>query len=746
MSQLPPGFVLDDAPAQGPTVTELPMSRKDQAREGRDISASNRDDIRTGIQARGEQRDIGYKQFDQVSKWSDDYNADPAVKSYRVAISQLAQALGTGDGPQADLALTYAFAKAMDPDSVVREAEQGMVAGSQPWLQAAAEKVKKQFGMDGAGSFTPEARAALRSQIINSVEKRARLYDQRREFYSDRAARYGINPVDIVGEHDALPFGDQFRAYDAQQKQQPQSGGDIYTVAGPNGKKIEFTVPPGASDDEIRRLGIEATRDPALKGSPVNRPQGGYQDSYLGQGMSGVNEGVASVLGAPMDLANGVMNLLPRGLNAVANTDLPLSENPLFGSQYIKDNMGAGGMIYDQSSDPNKQSARRVGRSIGAAAVPGLGGMTLPRLGASVLAGAGGGAGAATAQRLFPGNPAAEMTGELLGGFGAGGTMAGLARRAEQRGIEAAVPTVPQLKQQAGDLYQQAETRGVAAGPMQTQQLRDDMEATLRREGQLGPTGKITDADTNTTKAFNLIDQYAGRPMRPVEMDTVRGVIADGRRSMDASDQRLAGVMTTQFDDWARPMAPEFDQARDISSRYLQAQDLEKARELGNAGASQFNASGLENSLRTQYRNLDRAEIRGTNHFSPDVTEAIQNVNRGTPASNLARNIGRFAPTGPLSLATSVTLPTLGGAALGGPLGAAIGGTIGTAGIAGRAVANSMTNRAVDVAELVARNGGKIPQAQIGGPELEALTAALVAAESAKYLPEKKKKRGLFGR
>ena len=264
------------------------------------------------------------------------------------------------------------------------------------------------------------------------------------------------------------------------------------------------------------------------------------------------------------------------------------------------------------------------------------------------------------------------MGGELLGGGAVAGGILGASKRAATREIEAAVPTVPQLREQASNLYRQAETRGVTASPSQTQMLRDEFEQTLRNEGQIGPAGRISDADTNTTKAFNLIDQYSGRPMRPVEMDTVRGVIADGRKSADPSDRRLAGILTGQFDEWARPLAPEFDQARDISSRYLQAQDLEKARELAEASASQFSASGLENALRTQYRALDKADINDKAMFDPDVTNAIRNVGRGTTGSNIARNVGRFAPTGPVSFAATVGGGALGGSALGGPVGGAI--------------------------------------------------------------------------
>lgn len=161
-----------------------------------------------------------------------EYDALPEVKAYKVAAQQLAQALQTGEGPQADLALTYAFAKAMDPDSVVRESEQASVAGSQAWLDAAAENVKKQFGMDGAGSYTPEARAALRQQIIRSVATREKIYSERRKQFEELAKINQIDPFEVVGNHTGDAFVEQARAYDQQRR---AAGANVAPVGGLTG-------------------------------------------------------------------------------------------------------------------------------------------------------------------------------------------------------------------------------------------------------------------------------------------------------------------------------------------------------------------------------------------------------------------------------------------------------------------------------------------------------------------------------
>lgn len=121
-------------------------------------------------------------------------------------------------------------------------------------------------------------------------------------------------------------------------------------------------------------------------------------------------------------------------------------------------------------------------------------------------------------------------------------------------------------------------------------------------------------------------------------------------------------------------------------------------------------ASGKENATRTEYRQLDRAITKGQEAgWTPDEIAAIQAVSRGTPAQNVARNIGRMAPTGPVSFAATTGVPFMAGNAMGGPYAGALmaAGAAGT-GYAGRAAANIMQNKNVQLAELLTRNGGPL--------------------------------------
>lgn len=249
---------LADAPASGG-----PQPLLDLRDPGKQQGLEN-DQTRTGIAVRGEQRDVNKTDFDQKGALYERYSKLPEVKTYRVAVQQLAQAIGTGDGPQADLALTYAFAKAMDPESVVRESEQGMVTGSQPWLETAAEKVKKQFGMDGAGLYTPETRNKIRAQIANAVAQRNKLYNQQRDYFTEIAKRNNFDPYEVVGEHDANPFAEKIRAW-GREGQTPKPVETVNGFAKGTNVEVAGNDGPGFNRDSfLETLGLDNKKETVL--------------------------------------------------------------------------------------------------------------------------------------------------------------------------------------------------------------------------------------------------------------------------------------------------------------------------------------------------------------------------------------------------------------------------------------------------------------------------------------------------
>src|SRR5205085_3923402 len=82
---------------------------------------------------------------------------------------------------------------------------------------------------------------------------------------------------------------------------------------------------PDKADEYLRGFGMQM-KDKSAADKPYSEKlepaKGDFANSYLGQGLSGANEGLADVLGAPADLATAALNLVPKGVNFLANTNI----------------------------------------------------------------------------------------------------------------------------------------------------------------------------------------------------------------------------------------------------------------------------------------------------------------------------------------------------------------------------------------------------------------------------------------
>ena len=569
----------------------------------------------------------------------------------------------------------------------------------------------------------------------------------------------GDKPATIADKRQRLA-----RLLEAAKVKSGAAGGQIADALGSSGLVIEGGVEgrwtpeqeriydafmaanPTASADDVRKFAesaglpnisnieeIVAARDAGQGVSPAANAM--YEDSVLAQGLSGVNEGIASTLGLPVDVMTWGMNLVPRGINAIANTDIPTITDPVLGGEWWRDLMAP--TIYDETADPTAQFVRRAGESVGAALVPvGAAANTARQFAGAMGSAASGGIGAASAQTLFPDSIEAEIAGELLGSFGTGYGALKLGQRTAQRSIEDAIPTVDELKVEAGDLYRQAEARGEIADPTMTQELADNVQGILRSSGRVSPTGRLSEVYPKVKEAAQLINDYAGQPMNPTQVQTVRSVVADGMQSADRSERAIARALLDEFDDWAAQSVPGLDDARAVASRYLNAEKLDQAWDLAGARAGQFTGSGFENALRTEYRALDRNTIKGRDRYDDAILGAIMDVSRGTPGSNAARAVGRFAPTGVVSSTLATGVPFMIGNAVGGPLaGGVLGALTAGAGLGGRALATNMGIRNAERAQMIARNGGEIATAPLVDEETGRVIAALLAGQQGQFLP-----------
>lgn len=458
---------------------------------------------------------------------------------------------------------------------------------------------------------------------------------------------------------------------------------------------------------------------------PAQPESGGYGSQVF----SGLLEGATGALGAPVDLINNLL-LAPalKGMNTVFGTDLQPSSMPIGGSAGLRQGLA----IAPPSESVGPQMARRVAQSVGGAAVPlaGTAG-SVGQAAAGLASAAGGGMGGAVAQQLFPDSAGAEIAGELIGGLGTGAVISGMADRSARRAAERSVPTVQQLEQQASDKFQDAHRLGVTAGQPQTQQLAADIRSIAQQEGLISPTGRVSEAYPKAREALRLVDDYAHGGMNVPQMQSARKVLADAARSPDSAERRIATLMLKQFDDFTSPLAPQLADARQLYSRAMRGDQLETLRELAGSRAGQFTGSGYENALRTEYRNLERKIIKGQERgWNPEQQEAISRVAQGTPLSNAFRNVGRMAPTGPVSFMSTAGLPAVIGTAAGGPvLGASLATGASLLGYGAKSAATQMGVRNSQLAEMLAR-GSPVPQSAGNSALKKRILEALLGAQA----------------
>lgn len=322
-----------------------------------------------------------------------------------------------------------------------------------------------------------------------------------------------------------------------------------FTIQVPDGRKVTVE----AADQDQALSGIQqwyATEGRTNNsGSPDDRsstppqlPQQSepYNQGYLSQGLSGINEGIANGLGAPVDLAATGINLGTGGLNKLFGTSIPQITDPFGGAGTFRRLMAP--TITPETTDPTKQFVRRAAQDVGASMLPsGLGskiandaGLLTAQLGMGLFSGTG----AATAEALFPGNKTAEAIGEGLGV----GTGLGSARLAQKlltpfENTATRQAAVDLLKKEGVDLtagqktgskwlqYQEAGLSGDAASAMTDKQAEQFTSAVLKRAGTSGRATPDV-VDQAFTNNGNELDSLAARNVLPM----------DGQLSTDLSD------------------------------------------------------------------------------------------------------------------------------------------------------------------------------------------------------------------
>ena len=304
---------------------------------------------------------------------------------------------------------------------------------------------------------------------------------------------------------------------------------------------------------------------------------------------------------------------------------------------------------------------------LGAArAIPAAATATVPRAAAVGAAeGAIAGAGFAPPGQRVQG----AVTGAAVGApLGAAAPVIGRGIERLTRGRPTVAPQIAQLRQQAVENYDLADQAGLVVKPESFARSVADLAEKISKKGA-DPI--IT---PNASQALRRMVQQVetGQPLTLREFQTLREIASAARGAAKAKDATLATDIVDHLDDFLGGVGKEstlagdpvqadraLRAARNLWSRTRKAEEIERLLERAANKAPSFSQSGMENAIRNEFRSLAQNEKR-IRRFTKAEQAAIQRVARGGKITNFLRNVGRFAPKGPVS----------GGFQVGGGLGA----------------------------------------------------------------------------
>lgn len=412
------------------------------------------------------------------------------------------------------------------------------------------------------------------------------------------------------------------------------------------------------------------------------RPQAAPATSMREQALSGVYEGLAAGAGAPVDIV----------ASGLRRAGVPVGDAPVGGSESIRgllQRMTGGHAISETQPQTMAQSAVRGGmRAVGeaapaAAALPAVGAKAAvtavpsawnafkallgeasqaakaaPATYAATEAGisaASGAAGASLAE-MFPENPSAQMVGEVLGAVGG----AGVARTAER--LLTKLPdgplTADGMKQAATQLYDAQVAQGLSAQPSVTKPMVDAMFQRLDMQGAILPSGKVDPEYGKTAGIFRILEQYADKGMTGANILRMRQAITGRLADAEGTEKNFLRNMLRQFDEYTGDIAPTIKTANALYARAMKAEQLDEMLELAKIRSGQYSQAGMENAIRTEFRQLARRIVKGQElGWSPAEVEQIKQIAEGGTMENVARFVGKFAPRGVVSAGVTLGVP-----------------------------------------------------------------------------------------
>lgn len=244
--------------------------------DARDRRGENRDEVRLGISQASEERQADKDEFDRGLTLGQRYDALPEVQGYREGLTYFMTGLQTAPNGAGDSTLVTSYAKVMDPGGVVNEGERDAASGTGSWIQQRATQLRNI--LDNKGSFTPEMRNQLRTEMNRKMEQNRRAYEAARGRFSRIADANGIDADLILGSDDFEPYRGDYEAW-VQQNETPEAA-TMQDAVRENGARVELGMDKWGDNDVFDRnaylqeqFGIDGNAEARLSTS-LNRLAG----------------------------------------------------------------------------------------------------------------------------------------------------------------------------------------------------------------------------------------------------------------------------------------------------------------------------------------------------------------------------------------------------------------------------------------------------------------------------------------
>lgn len=262
-------------------------------------------------------------------------------------------------------------------------------------------------------------------------------------------------------------------------------------------------------------------------------------------------------------------------------------------------------------------------------------------------------------------NPNASMAANIAGGFMMSPKLPGAPAAIPKQ----VAPTLAQLNADKKAAYAIVDNSPMRISAKSIDGLHADLQTKL---GRMGLTEKtMPKLAPKVDAALESLKDAAAADQTMQAMEIQRRIAGIAAGSPDKTERAAARIVQDGIDDLIGNLTPAqlsgpidpaaiaaIPKARELASRSFKAEQLQKMFDKAKNNASGFGQSGLENSIRSEFRKLVNNE-RGFSRFSKPEQEAIKQVatgGKGMSLTNTLRQIGKLSPQGAIPLISEIGL------------------------------------------------------------------------------------------